>query len=33
MSIEDNFDVAFVAAIALREKQIQQSYHPIIAVH
>lgn len=33
MSIEDNFDVAFVAALALREKQIQQNYRPIIAVH
>lgn len=32
-SIEDNYDVAFVAALALREKQIQQNYRPIIAVH
>jgi putative DNA methylase len=31
--IEQNFDVAFVAALALREKQIQQNYRPIIAVH
>lgn len=31
--IEKNFDVAFVAALALREKQIQQNYRPIIAVH
>jgi len=31
--IEQNFDVAFVAALAHREKQIQQNYRPIIAVH
>ncbi|TAM80938.1 MAG: DUF1156 domain-containing protein [Acidobacteria bacterium] len=33
MSIERNFDVPFVAAMALREKQIQQNYRPLIAVH
>lgn len=33
MSIEQHYDIAFVAALALREKQIQQSYRPIIAVH
>jgi len=33
MSIETRFDVPFVAALALREKQIQQNYRPIIAVH
>lgn len=33
MSIESNFKVPFVAALALREKQIQQVYRPIIAVH
>jgi len=33
MSIERNFDVSFVADLALREKQIQQDYRPIIAVH
>lgn len=33
MSIEENFDIPFVAAQALREKQIQQNYRPIIAVH
>ena len=33
MSIETRFDIAFVAAMALREKQIQQNYRPIIAVH
>jgi len=33
MSIEENFDITFVAEQALREKQIQQNYRPIIAVH
>lgn len=33
MSIESNFNIAFTAKLALREKQIQQSYRPIIAVH
>lgn len=31
--IEKAFDVAFIADLALREKQIQQEYRPIIAVH
>ena len=31
--IEKDYDVSFVAAMALREKQIQQNYRPIIAVH
>jgi adenine-specific DNA methylase len=31
--IEENFDVSFIASLALREKQIQQNYRPIIAVH
>jgi adenine-specific DNA methylase len=31
--IEYDFDTPFVAAMALREKQIQQNYRPIIAVH
>ena len=31
--IEKNFDVPSIANLALREKQIQQSYRPIIAVH
>jgi len=31
--IEHDFDVAFTAGPALREKQIQQNYRPIIAVH
>jgi adenine-specific DNA methylase len=33
MSIEQNYSIRFVAALALREKQIQQVYRPIIAVH
>ena len=31
--IERQFDVPFVARLALREKQVQQNYRPIIAVH
>ena len=31
--IEKKFDIAFIADLSLREKQIQQSYRPIIAVH
>ncbi len=31
--IETQFDLAFIADLALREKQIQQNYRPIIAVH
>ncbi len=31
--IEKNFDIPFIASLALREKQIQQSYRPLIAVH
>ncbi|MCI0747951.1 MAG: DUF1156 domain-containing protein [Verrucomicrobia subdivision 3 bacterium] len=31
--IERDFDVPFVAELALREKQIQQNYRPVIAVH
>lgn len=33
MSIEDNYNIGFIASLALREKQIQQNYRPIIAVH
>lgn len=33
MSIEENFSIPFVAELALREKQVQQNYRPIIAVH
>ena len=31
--LERNFDVSFISDLALREKQIQQNYRPIIAVH
>jgi putative DNA methylase len=31
--IEKDFDVPFVSQLALREKQIQQNYRPIIGVH
>jgi len=31
--IEKRFDVPFIAQLAKKEKQIQQSYRPIIAVH
>ena len=33
MSIERDFDVSMIAGLALREKQIQQNYRPIIGVH
>src|SRR5258706_6567169 len=33
MSIERRFDIPLVAAMALKEKQIQQNSRPIIAVH
>jgi adenine-specific DNA methylase len=33
MSIEQRFDIPLVASLALKEKQIQQNYRPIIAVH
>jgi adenine-specific DNA methylase len=33
MSIEQNYSVQFIASLALREKQVQQVYRPIIAVH
>jgi len=33
MSIEKKFDISFISSLALREKQIQQNYRPIIAVH
>jgi adenine-specific DNA methylase len=33
MGIETRFDIPLVAGLALREKQIQQNYRPIIAVH
>ena len=31
--LESRFDAAFVAELALREKQVQQSYRPIISIH
>jgi adenine-specific DNA methylase len=31
--LEKRFDASFVAALALREKQIQQNYRPIIGIH
>src|SRR5580658_3555436 len=33
MSIEQNYSIRFIASLALREKQMQQNYRPIIAVH
>jgi adenine-specific DNA methylase len=33
VSIETRYDVPLIASMALKEKQIQQSYRPIIAVH
>jgi putative DNA methylase len=33
MSIETQFDIPLIASMALKEKQIQQNYRPIIAVH
>jgi adenine-specific DNA methylase len=33
MSLEEDFNPTFATALALREKQIQQNYRPIIAVH
>ncbi|MFZ1961940.1 MAG: hypothetical protein WAU78_00465 [Roseiarcus sp.] len=33
MTIEQRFDIPLIASLALREKQIQQNYRPIIAVH
>jgi putative DNA methylase len=31
--VETDFDIAFIGDLALREKQIQQNYRPIIAIH
>jgi len=31
--IEKDFDIPFIADLALREKPIQQNYRPVIAVH
>ncbi|HAS53308.1 MAG: hypothetical protein A2X56_02625 [Nitrospirae bacterium GWC2_57_13] len=30
---QKKFDISFISSLALREKQIQQNYRPIIAVH
>ncbi|UWE07534.1 hypothetical protein [Actinacidiphila bryophytorum] len=32
-SLERRFDAPFVAGLAMREKQVQQSYRPIISIH
>jgi putative DNA methylase len=32
-AIEERFDPTFAAALALREKQIQQNYRPVMDVH
>jgi len=31
--LEQRFDASFVATLALREKQVQQNYRPVIAIH
>ncbi len=33
MGLEERFDTAFVANLTYKEKQIQQSYRPIIGIH
>ena len=33
MYIERRFEISLIASLALKEKQIQQNYRPIIAVH
>lgn len=33
MPLENDFDASFVTSLALREKQIQQSYRPLIGIH
>lgn len=33
MTLEDRFDATFAARLALREKQIQQNYRPVIGIH
>ena len=33
MPIENHFDIPFISALALREKQIQQNCRPIIAMN
>ncbi len=31
--IEHNFDIPFISGLALKEKQIQQNYRPLISIH
>ena len=31
--LERRFDATFVARLALREKQVQQSYRPVVSIH
>ena len=33
VKLEESFDAAFATSLALREKQIQQNYRPVISVH
>ena len=33
MPLENDFDASFVTSLALREKQVQQSYRPLIGIH
>jgi hypothetical protein len=33
MSVEQHFDVGFIARLTAEEKQIQQNYRPVIGVH
>src|SRR5258706_9887566 len=33
MPLEESFDAVFAASLALREKQIQQNYRPLIGIH
>jgi hypothetical protein len=33
MSLQQHFDASFATALALKEKQIQQNYRPIIGIH
>ncbi|MCR4340847.1 MAG: hypothetical protein NUW01_13285, partial [Gemmatimonadaceae bacterium] len=33
MSIETDFDSTFATTLAIREKQIQQNYRPLIGIH
>jgi hypothetical protein len=33
MGLRERLDISLIGALALKEKQIQQNYRPIIAVH